>query len=128
MTLGDKIRTVRKMKGLSQENLAEMLSISSTAYAKIERNETNPSNTRIDQIAKALNMQRTELQNFGENGVFYLNESNNNNTHSIFLANSSNLSEMIIVVTRLEAENNGLKNENEQLKKIILLLEEKQNK
>jgi transcriptional regulator with XRE-family HTH domain len=126
MTLGDKIRTIRKMKGLSQENLAEMLKISSTAYAKIKRNETNPSNSRIDQIANALNMNRVDLEKFGENGVFYLNESNNNNSNSIFVTSSSgSITEYPVVIARLEAENTGLKNENEQLKKIISLLEEK---
>jgi transcriptional regulator with XRE-family HTH domain len=127
MTFGDKIRTIRKMKGLSQENLAEMLSISSTAYAKIDRNESNPSNSRMEQIAGVLNMNRVDLERFGENGVFYMNESNHSN-HSIFFGKNADNSELTVAVARLEAENNGLKNENEQLKKIIELLEEKQKK
>lgn len=41
MTIGDKIRNMRTIKGYSQENMAEMLGISVTAYAKIERGETD---------------------------------------------------------------------------------------
>ena len=121
MKLGDKIRTIRKMKGLSQENVAAMVGISNTAFAKIEREETNPSQNRVQQIAEAFKMSKAELENFGENGVFYLNESNNN--HSIFIANSSNTPELANEVIRLRTANEGLSNEILHLKKIIELLE-----
>jgi transcriptional regulator with XRE-family HTH domain len=123
MKLSDKIRTLRKMKGLSQENMADMIGISSTAYAKIERNESDPAVSRIESIAQALNMSKADLENFGENGVFYLNESNNNN--SIFIANSANPIELAMENTRLNTENDGLRNEVTHLKKIIALLEER---
>lgn len=125
MTLGSKIRTLRKMKGFSQENIADMIGISSTAYAKIERDETDASDSRIEQIAKALNVTKAELVSFGENGIFYLNESNNNNSNSIFVGNSAANTELVMENTRLNAENNGLRNEIEHLKKIIELLETK---
>ena len=123
MKLGDKIRTIRKMKGLSQENVAAMVGISNTAFAKIEREETNPSQNRVQQIAEAFKMSKAELENFGENGVFYLNESNNNNSHSIFVGNSSNTPELANEVIRLRTANEGLSNEILHLKKIIELLE-----
>ena len=123
MKLGDKIRTIRKMKGLSQENVAAMVGISNTAFAKIEREETNPSQNRVQQIAEAFKMSKAELENFGENGVFYLNESNNNNSQSIFIANSSNTPELANEVIRLRTANEGLSNEILHLKKIIELLE-----
>lgn len=125
MTLGAKIRTLRKMKGLSQENMADMIGISSTAYAKIERDETNTSGSRIEQIAQAFQVSKAELVSFGENGVFYLNESNKNNSNSIFVGNSPQNVELVIENTRLNAENAGLRNEVECLKKIVELLEAK---
>jgi transcriptional regulator with XRE-family HTH domain len=124
MKLSDKIRTLRKMKGLSQENMADMIGISSTAYAKIERNESDPAVSRIESIAQALNMSKAYLENFGENGVFYLNESNNNNSNSVFVGNSANPIELAMENTRLNTENDGLRNEVTHLKKIIALLEE----
>ena len=39
MEIGTKIRKVREIKGLSQENLADELGMSVTGYGKIERNE-----------------------------------------------------------------------------------------
>ena len=73
MTLNDNIRAFRTMKGLTQENLADMLDISSTAYAKIERGETEMSYTRLEQIAKSLDVRITDLITFGENGFYYMN-------------------------------------------------------
>lgn len=121
MKLGDKIRKIRKMKDLSQENIAEALNISHTAFAKIERGETNPSQLRIEQIANALEITKAELESFGENGFFFVNESNNNTHSSIFIANQ-NSSELLIENTRLNAENVGLRQEIAHLKEIIALL------
>ena len=53
MTLGEKTKTFRAAKGYSQENMAKLLNISSTAYAKIERGETDVNFSRLEQIAKA---------------------------------------------------------------------------
>jgi DNA-binding XRE family transcriptional regulator len=41
MNTGDKIRQIRLMKVFSQENMANMLGISNTAYGDIERNKPN---------------------------------------------------------------------------------------
>lgn len=53
-TIGEKIRYFRKLKGLSQEDLAHELDISLTAYSKIERNITDISFSRLTQIANVL--------------------------------------------------------------------------
>lgn len=53
-TIGEKIRYFRKLKGLSQEDLAHELDISLTAYSKIERNITDVSFSRLTQIADVL--------------------------------------------------------------------------
>ncbi|HBX51891.1 MAG: hypothetical protein A2275_02470 [Bacteroidetes bacterium RIFOXYA12_FULL_35_11] len=54
--LGKKIRVMRAEKSLSQENVAVELGISTTAYSKIERGETNVSFTRLIQIADFFGM------------------------------------------------------------------------
>lgn len=125
MKLGDKIRTIRKMKGLTQENLADMLGISHTAVAKIERNETNPSNKRVEQIASALEVTMSQLESFGENGIFYISENDNNNVHHIFIGSSQDNTALALENARLSTEVEGLKNEIVHLKKIIQLLEDK---
>ncbi|MEY4937700.1 MAG: hypothetical protein RIS64_4059, partial [Bacteroidota bacterium] len=77
MTLVDKIRAFRTIKNFSQDNLAQMLGISLTAYAKLERGETEMSFTRLEQIAKAMEVRVVDLLNFGEQGFFYMNNSIN---------------------------------------------------
>ena len=48
------IRQIRLQKGYSQENLADMLGISTTAYGDIERNKTELTISRATEIAKVL--------------------------------------------------------------------------
>ncbi len=53
-TLGQRIAKVREARGWTQEVVAKLLNISPTAYAKIERNETDVHFSRLEEIAKAL--------------------------------------------------------------------------
>lgn len=52
--IGQRIRELRRSKDYSQENMAVELDITPGAYAKIERGETDPSVTRLIQIAGIL--------------------------------------------------------------------------
>ncbi len=61
MSTGEKIRQIRLMKGYSQENLADMLSISTTAYGDIERNKTELTISRATEIAKVLSVGIVDL-------------------------------------------------------------------
>ena len=51
-TIAEKIRLLRLQHGLSQENLADTLSISTTAYGDIERGKTDLTLSRLHQIAE----------------------------------------------------------------------------
>jgi transcriptional regulator with XRE-family HTH domain len=53
-TIGYRIRKLREQKDYSQGNMAAELGITPGAYAKIERGETDPSVTRLIQIAGIL--------------------------------------------------------------------------
>lgn len=59
--LGDRIRLLRMEKKLTQENIANDLGISVTAYSKIERGKTNISFTRIGQIAEVLGVNTLKI-------------------------------------------------------------------
>ena len=52
MKIGDKIRSLRILKGLSQENMADMLDLNVLAYGEIERSKTDIKMSRLEQIAK----------------------------------------------------------------------------
>jgi transcriptional regulator with XRE-family HTH domain len=60
-SLGDRIRHYRLTKKLSQVDMAVALNISRLAYSKIERNVTDPSYSRLLQIAKSLNVSIVDL-------------------------------------------------------------------
>jgi transcriptional regulator with XRE-family HTH domain len=53
-TVGQQIRKIRQAKDLTQDNLAFELGITKSAYSKIEREESNISIKRLEQIAKVL--------------------------------------------------------------------------
>lgn len=56
-----RIETVRKEKHISQADIAERLSISQTAYYKIEKGSTCLISDRISQIASVLQVREEEL-------------------------------------------------------------------
>ena len=54
MTLGKRIRALRRLTGLSQEKMAVKAGLDRTYYAGIERGERNPSVKQLAKIAAAL--------------------------------------------------------------------------
>lgn len=61
MNTGEKIRQIRLLKGFSQENMADMLGISATAYGDIERNKTELTISRVTEISRILNVSIVDL-------------------------------------------------------------------
>ena len=51
---GERIRLTRLQRGLSQENMADLLGLSTTAYGDIERGKTELTVSRLTQIAGLL--------------------------------------------------------------------------
>lgn len=64
LNLGNKIRILREIKGLSQENMARSLAISQQAYQKIEDGTTRVTIERAQQISEELGMELDALLNF----------------------------------------------------------------
>lgn len=62
--LGMKIRCLRKLKKISQMQLAEMANLNFNFIGQIERAETNPSLKTIIAIAEALDVDICELFTF----------------------------------------------------------------
>jgi transcriptional regulator with XRE-family HTH domain len=54
--LSEKIRQLRLQKGLSQENMADMLNLSTTAYGDLERGRTELTFSRLENIARLLDI------------------------------------------------------------------------
>lgn len=62
--IGKSLRKLRKEKGLTQVELAKKVGISSNYYARIERDEENPSLEVFKDIAKALKVKSSEILDF----------------------------------------------------------------
>jgi len=61
ITFGEKVREIRKEKGLSQEELAHKADLHRTYIGMIERAEKNITLINIEKIANALNIDIKEL-------------------------------------------------------------------
>ena len=61
MKFPQKLKLIRSSKNWTQEDMAEKLEISTHAYAKIERGETNVNLSRLEQIADVVEMELWEL-------------------------------------------------------------------
>ncbi len=77
MQLADKIKFMRQLKNLSQEDIAQRLEMSVQGYAKIEQGKTDISYSRLKQISQVLEIDELELLSFGEKNVFYFAGNNN---------------------------------------------------
>jgi transcriptional regulator with XRE-family HTH domain len=52
--IGNKLQSARKLKGLTQEDVADKVGITRSYYAQIERGERNPATTVITAIISAI--------------------------------------------------------------------------
>lgn len=81
MQVYEKISSIRKIKGWSQEKVAEQLGMSANGYAKIERGETDVQLSRLQKIAEIFGIEIKDLFNLDGNQILNLasNQSHFNN-------------------------------------------------
>jgi transcriptional regulator with XRE-family HTH domain len=70
MEVFDKIKLVRSLKGWTQEQMADKLEISTYAYAKIERGETDVNFSRLQQIAEVMEIDLLQLLSLDDKTLF----------------------------------------------------------
>ena len=100
------LKDIRNKKGLSQENMAQMLGISSSTFAKMEEGKSRLHIEKLEQVAKVLNV-----------GVFSFfglpaHYGGENNADFDRIVKESLLGK----IRELEKENDLLKKESEKLK------------
>ena len=61
---GRRIQELRKDRSLSQERLAEIISVDRSYMGFVERGERNPTLEKIDKISKALKVSLKDLFDF----------------------------------------------------------------
>lgn len=79
-TIGDNIRMLRVLKGLSQENMANELDISVSTYSNIERDVSSLTVVRLIQIAEILKVKPSTIMEM--DGKQLLSESDNKDYQS----------------------------------------------
>lgn len=72
MTIGKKIKHLRELRSLTQEEMADLLHMSQANYSKIERDEIEVKMSRLEEISKILNIDLTDLINFDEHNFFVI--------------------------------------------------------
>ncbi len=105
MEVNEKIRLVRESNQLSQEDMAEKLSMSLNGYAKIERGVTKLNIQKLEKIAQIFNMDLVELLSINDKGVFYVfgdNSSNHTDTGSNNTTYYGNTQELNSKIEQLE--------------------------
>ena len=83
MKFPQKLKLIRSSKNWTQEDMAEKLDISTHAYAKIERGETNVNLSRLQQIAEVVGMELSQLFDSDEKNIFNLTGDNNTQCQNV---------------------------------------------
>lgn len=115
--VGDAIKTYRELRKITREAMADMLDMSVSGYAKIERGETDLSITKLEKIAEILNVDITQILKFDTNQIFNIThnqtvQGTGTRAQSVHFHSDSHLDKYIKL---LEAEVERLKEEVKKL-------------
>lgn len=69
-TIGEKIKKIREIKGLKQEDVAKSLGLSVNQYGKLERDESSITVERLGEIAKVLGVSIEEILSFDGQTIY----------------------------------------------------------
>lgn len=114
LTIGMKIKKLRELRNHTQEFMAGQLQMSANGYGKIERDETDVSFSRMQQIADIIGLTPSDIINFDENIIFDAKK------HEAAKKNMEDYER-----NSFEQEINHLRQENGYLKEIISLMKRK---
>jgi len=89
MEVYDKVKFIRSFRGWTQETVADKLGISTHAYAKIERGETDVNLSRLQQIAQVMGIELPQLLGLNEKNVFNLAGTHNTQGHNWYVSSPS---------------------------------------
>lgn len=88
MSVNEKIRLIRETKGLTQEQVAEKLEMSPSAYGDIERGDNDPKLSKLQKIAEVFEMQLSELVDLSDKGTLNINF-NKQGRYNVYIGSSS---------------------------------------
>ena len=129
MELHEKIRFFRRSKKLTQEQMAEKLNITPVAYSNIETGKSGVLMDRLEEIAKIMEVDLLDLLSLGEKNVIVLygDNSNSPNSFNSFLQNVNFPDKTNFIIEQKDKELELLKQQNADLREMILLLKKGEN-
>ena len=139
LNIGEKLREFRTRRGLTQENVAELLEMSVGNYAHIEQGKTKITIQKLQDLAEKLKTDIFELLTLGEKNTFYIqeNKDNSNNIQRAYIVHNSLPSDYQKTVVankdltheneKLQLKNEFLEKENANLQEIIRLMKEQKS-
>ncbi len=74
--IGDNIKKFRELKNKTREQMADSLKMSLSGYSKIERGEIDLTLSRIEEIARVLGVDFSQILNFDASQVFNVSNIN----------------------------------------------------
>jgi transcriptional regulator with XRE-family HTH domain len=124
MSVNEKIKVIREAKGFTQEQVAEKLGISPTAYGNIERGDNDPKLSKLEKIAEILGIRLPELVDSSEKGNLNINF-NKGEKNTIYIgASAIELEKQLLIIELKDKELEMQQREIENLKTQILQLQE----
>ena len=120
MKIGQRLQSIREDRKMSQSEFADILSISQSAYSRLERGETHVSYDEIMRYAEILNVPIYEL--LPETSVFQMSNSGQGAAGITFGNCIFNIG-TDAAISALQEENKALAEKNKELENKIHLLE-----
>ena len=114
-TIGFKIKKLRELKNYTQEYMAERLSISQSTYARFEKDDSDITISKLNQIADVLEVRLDDLLNFNSQYVF----NNYSKTENGFSINHASKSEKDIYDKHIEHLTKEIEHLRNLLEKVI---------
>jgi transcriptional regulator with XRE-family HTH domain len=123
MSVNEKIRLIREAKGLTQEEAAEKLKMSVNGYGDIERGITDIKVSKLESIAKMLEIKLSELFELNEKSAFNINFCKQKQNKFYINSSAVELEKQLLINELKDKELAMKEREIEQLNKIIILME-----
>ncbi len=109
MLLGQKIKKLRELQNLTQDYVAQQLGVTQSAYSKIENDEVDVSYSKLELIAKALDIKPEDIITFNEHIVFNVMHNKTGNGMIVHQASAIEKKLYEDIIEQLKKENAHLK-------------------
>lgn len=125
MEANGKVKRLRLLHNLTQEQMAEKMGMSLDGYTKLERGDRQLDLPKLERIASIFGITLLELLAIDENSIVCLiNENVHQNGRVMFINKTEQISQVYYGNSDLEVENEKLKSELEYKNKELALLHE----